>query len=491
MTPDEIKVADLDAVKTRAAAVATELAELDKVADFTEEQRASYDALSTEVTALEARKLDIEQRAAVRAKAANIANTEPVGIPTVNVNRAPKNPFDLDELRYGAPVAELRGKAKSAVESVEYLSDAGKQEAIRKLEASARGEIRDPRGVIPGLMLRTGNPTYTSAFAKGLAGAQTLWTDAERKAVAAVEEYRAAMSLTDANGGYAIPFPIDPQIILTNTGAANPIRQLARVETIVTDTWQGISSAGVTASFDAENAEVSDDSPTFAQPQVTTRMARAFVQGSIEISQDFAGLASELTAAFADAKDRLEATVFWSGASASNQPIGIETALNGGASEVAQATGEAMTVADIYNTHQALPPRYRLGGGVAWTAEVSTINFMRQFATANNYHAFLSDLGGGQPAQLLGYPLYEYSAMDAYSDVDAAATAVNHLLLIGQFKNYLVADRVGGTVEFIPHLFATNANLPSFTRGWVYYWRVGADSINDDAFRLYTLTTAA
>jgi len=306
-----------------------------------------------------------------------------------------------------------------------------------------------------------------------------------------VDEFRTFMGLTDGNGGYAIPAPVDPSIVLTNAGSINPIRRIARVETITNDVWRGLSSAGVTASFDAEAAEVSDDSPTLAQPEVQTRMARAFAAASIEIAGDFPNLAGELATMFADARDNLESLKFWSGASGSNEPIGIETALNGGSSEVAQTTGEAMTVADIYKTQQALPARYQGKPKTAWTAELSTINFMRQFATSNNYHAFLTDLGGGNPPNLLGYPLHEWSSMDKYSAVDAAATAVNHLLLVGDWNNYLVADRVGGTMEFIPHLFNTNANLPSFNRGWVYYWRVGADSINDAAFRLYTLTTAA
>jgi predicted phage gp36 major capsid-like protein len=97
----------------------------------------------------------------------------------------------------------------------------------------------------------------------------------------------------------------------------------------------------------------------------------------------------------------------------------------------------------------------------------------------------------GELKRKLPMPLYEWSSMDAYSAVDAAATAVNHLLLIGDWTNYVIADRIGGTVEYIPHLFNTNANLPTGARGWFYHWRVGADSVNDAAFRLYTLTTAA
>lgn len=482
----------IEQVAARAAEIAPEVADLIALETWTPEQEARFKELDAESLTLESRRKDIEARNAVLARAQSMTAVSGDGAATaearrsVNVN-VKKDPFDLNELRFGAPVAELRGRAKAAVESVGYIDDDSKQEVFRKLE----GGMADPRGVLPGLVLRTGSPTYTSAFHKYLAGQPDLMTNEERAAVQGVNEFRAAMSLTDANGGYAIPFTLDPSIILTNDGTVNPVRRLARQVSITTDTWNGISSAGVTASFDAELAEVSDDSPTFAQPTVQTRMGRAFVQASIEITQDFANLAGEITSAFADAKDRLESTVFWSGASGSNQPIGIETALNGGSSEVAQSAGEAMTVADIYKTLAALPPRYRMGSRVAWTAELSTINFIRQFATANNYHAFLTDLTGDSPAMMLGKPLYEWSAMDAYSSVDAAATAVNHLLLIGDWTNFVVVDRIGGTVEYIPHLFNTNANLPTGARGWFYHWRVGSDSVNDAAFRLLTLTTAA
>lgn len=482
---------NLDQIRERATAIAGELETLNALPEWTDEQRGRFDALNTELTTLEARKADIEAREAVVARAQSMTAVSGDGAATaearrsVNVN-VKKDPFDLNELRYGAPVSEIRGRAKAAIESVAYLDDDAKQEATRKVEL-----VDDIRGALPGLILRTGNPAYTSAFQKGLAGAQALWTDEERLAVQMAQEFRTAMSLSDSAGGYAVPFQLDPTIILTNNGAINPIRGLARQVSIVTDTWNGVSSAGVTASFDQELAEVSDDSPTFAQPSVTTREARAFVQASIAITQDFANLAGELTAAFADAKDRLESSKFWSGASASYEPIGIETALNGGSSEVASTTGEVFAVADIYKTINALPARWRKGTKVAWTAELSTINAMRQFATANNYHAFLTDLGGGNPPQLLGYPLHEWSDMDAYSSVDTAATAVNHLLLIGDWNQYLIADRVGMSVEFVPHVFNTNANLPMAVRGWFAYWRVGADSLVDAAFRLLTVTTAA
>jgi predicted phage gp36 major capsid-like protein len=35
---------------------------------------------------------------------------------------------------------------------------------------------------------------------------------------------------------------------------------------------------------------------------------------------------------------------------------------------------------------------------------------------------------------------------------DAAATANNYLLLYGAFENFVVVDRLGSTLELVPHL---------------------------------------
>jgi predicted phage gp36 major capsid-like protein len=40
------------------------------------------------------------------------------------------------------------------------------------------------------------------------------------------------------------------------------------------------------------------------------------------------------------------------------------------------------------------------------------------------------------------------------------------------------------SVELVPHLLHTSNNRPSGQRGWFAWARIGADSINDLAFRL-------
>jgi HK97 family phage major capsid protein len=148
-----------------------------------------------------------------------------------------------------------------------------------------------------------------------------------------------------------------------------------------------------------------------------------------------------------------------------------------------------MQVSDVYRVMQALPPRYR--AGAVWLAELSTINTIRQFATANNYHGFLTDLAGDTPPVLLGKRLFESSDMDAFADIDTAATEDNHVLLYGNFDHYVIVDRIGLALEFIPTLVGGSANFPTGERGWFAYWRVGADSIVDDAFRVLNIITAA
>ena len=66
--------------------------------------------------------------------------------------------------------------------------------------------------------------------------------------------------------------------------------------------------------------------------------------------------------------------------------------------------------------------------------------------------------------------------------------ATKLMLIVGDFDNYVIADRVGMSVELIPHLFATGNNRPSGQRGLFAFYRVGADSVNDGGFAILDVT---
>lgn len=472
----------LEGILARATEVNDELDTLADLDELTEDQETRHAELMTEGAALAVEEPEVrsqvEAHDAIRALRGRegVEVVEGTRTAPAQINRT-DDPYNIDEVRINVGQTgstELRGRALKAVEgeSRYSLDDAGKERLTYLLERKD-----DRTGTIAKLVLATGSEVYRQAFAKAISGATHMLSGEEQAALA-----RAA-SLTDAAGGFAVPFPIDPTLVLTNSGSANPFRQISRVESITSDSWQGVSAGAVSASWDGEAAEASDDTPTYAQPQVVAKKAQAFVPYSIEIGQDYNGFAADIAMAILEGKDELEGAAFATGAAGGNTPVGIVTALVAGAVNVpTSAVADTYGLADVYATMEALPAKYRSKPGTAWAMNLSIINDTRQFGTTDD--AFMTDLTAGSPPQLLGKRLVESSDMDGA----VGAAVENYVAIVGDWSNYLIADRVGLSLENVPHMFATANNLPSGQRGIYAHWRVGADSINDNAFALLNVT---
>ncbi|HWA67153.1 MAG TPA: phage major capsid protein [Mycobacteriales bacterium] len=389
------------------------------------------------------------------------------------------DPYDLDAIRF------------SPFDTPQHRSGVMRDHALRAIEAKEVSLTDEQRSRVEKLVRRlpevaervlvTGSPGYREAFAAlwdaALRGQQALLTADQARFL------QRAASLTNNAGGYAVPFTLDPTVILTQAGSLNPIRQIGTVKMISTDVWKGVTSAGITVSWDGEAGEVSDDSPTIGQPSIQTWKAQGFVPFSIEIGQDWAGFEAEMQSEFQAARDVAEAAAFALGAGdGSHQPEGIVTKLAGGSSQVSSATTDTFAIADVYATYEKPAARYRSKG--SWLANMSIYDKVRQFGTANNYHAFWTALGGGLPSLLLERPVYESPDMDGSITADAE----NYALVFGDFSQYVIVDRVGMNVELVPHLFATANNRPSGQRGLYAWWRVGGGSVNDAAFALLDVT---
>lgn len=443
-----------------------------------EAEEAEFDQLAEWVTQAREEETSVEARLAVF-EAANTPSNVTRG-DSFNINvRTSEDPFDVRDASFMTTTNEWRGRAMKAVEQMDEVEDDTREAAFAALK-----RVGDKTGALPRRMLATGSTDYRSAFAKVISDQQYSLTENERQALA-----RAA-SLTNAEGGFAVPFTLDPTIILTNAGSASPYRQISRVVQTATDSWNGVSSAGVTAAYAAEASEVGDDAPTLAQPSIPVHRADAFVPFSFEVGSDWASFQSDIFMMFNDARDNLEATAFSTG-SGSDAPTGIRTELLAGASEVDTATAEVLVLADVSGTYAALPPRHR-NPNTAAIAEWSTLVEIRRLLAAAGDRSSFNEATATMPATLYGWPIFEASGMDAFSDVDAAASAVSNLLTVGDFsRNFVIVDRVGMNVELVPHLFATGNNRPSGQRGYLAWWRNGAESVNDDGFRALTLTTTA
>ncbi|WP_240749066.1 phage major capsid protein [Mycobacterium paragordonae] len=397
-----------------------------------------------------------------------------------------RNPWDLSEVRTygrdaGEVAGEMRARALSAIEKMQGCSDNIRQAATKILE---RFDSAD--GKLARQCLITSSPAYLRAWSKTAVNRQHTMTPAEQRAMAEAEAFR-AMSLTDSAGGYLVPFQLDPTVINTSDGSANDIRMFARQVVATGDVWNGVSSANVSWSWDAEASEVSDDAPTFAQPSIPIYKAAGFVPISIEAMQDEANVAQEVGKLLAGGKDDLEAVALITG-SGSGQPTGIVTALAASSPTVivSAAADDTFALKDVYALQGALPGRYR--GRASWLANNLIYNLIRQFDTAGGAGLW-STLGQDRSPVLLGKPVGEAEAMDG--TITTSGAVANYAAIFGDFSNYVIADRIGMTVEFIPHLFHTSNNRPSGQRGWYAYARMGADSVNDKGFRMLNVASAS
>ncbi|ART69115.1 phage major capsid protein [Mycobacterium dioxanotrophicus] len=461
-----------------------ELERLKAKKDKTPEDHAAVPTLLDEFRQVHAHRLDLEHdmalseiRSATKVETADTADT---GAQVVDAKRSGpefiagkyRNPWDLSEVRYaGNREAELRGRALSAVEQMPFATDKVREAATKFVERDGRD------GKATELVLNTTSPLYSEAFTKVIrSNGQMAALNAEEQ-----REITRAMSLTDTAGGFLVPFQLDPTVILTANGSVNQIRQISRVVTATGDVWNGISSAGVTGSWDGEAVEVSDDAPTLGQPSVPVYKFQVYVPVSHEIAMDAPGLANDIAQFIAFEKDAKEGIAFATG-SGSGQPTGIVTALVASSPTVVvnSATTDTFALADVYALDSALPARY--AANASWLAHRGTYNAMRRFDT-NGGAALWGFLADGRKPELLGRPDYVSEAMDGVVN----ASQENYLLAFGDFQNYVIADRLGVTMSYIPHTFGANGR-PTGQAGWHAWMRVGADSVNDAAFRLLNVT---
>lgn len=477
--------------------IQAELERLENKDDLTVEDEQLFDELTREFGEVDNHRRQMERKSALeRVRSATSAvergpaalkvergtpvnkadgyDLDPILNPDSVEDRRFRNPWDLAEVRHWGRDPdevnqELRSRALCAIEKMPGANDRIRESGTRILE-----RWDDRNSYIAKLVLHTSSPAYMRAWCKKARDPQGAdFTNEERIAWQQAEAFR-AMSLSDSAGGYLVPFQLDPTVIITGDISVSEIRRVARQVVATGDVWNGVSSGAVSWSWDAEAAEVSDDSTTFAQPSIPIYTARGFVPISMEALADEANVTATVAELLAEGRTDLEAAAFVTG-SGVGQPTGIVTALTGTASELTAAGTAAFILDDLYTVHGSLGARYRRMA--SWLANTLIYNTIRGFDTSGG-GGFWTNLGNGTPELLLGR-----QALEA-EDMAGELTTGNKILAFGDFRNYVIADRVGMTVEFIPHLFHTANNRPSGQRGWFASYRTGADSVNDGAFRL-------
>lgn len=431
------------------------------------------DEHAASVTEMEARRERLRQIAGQPAATERAAVETPAFIKSRGLDIYDERQIRADSHSDEEYRQRLADNAKRAIERAAYPALGQSRERTAEHVTDLLERADDKFGSFAKRVLVTGSPIYDRAFGKAVMDGLHTLTAEEQRAM--------ALSPTSA-GGFAVPFQLDPTVILTNDGSTSPLRQIARVEQITSKTWQGITSSGVTVSRSGEAIEAGDNDFEIGQPEVSPTRVIANVEFSVEIDQDWPQLRSEIARLLADAKDREEDVSFVTGDGQGTTPSGVATTLDN-ASEVAMASAGTLTAADLYDLEAELPVRYR--GRAQFLANKSTYNKVRGLSTGHDGGELWVRLASGQPSELLGYPAREASAMDSIGDADG------RVLLFGDFSQFLIVDRLGMQVELQPHVLGSGNRRWTGQRAIVAIWRNNSKILNHNAFRVMVDPTSS
>ena len=323
----------------------------------------------------------------------------------------------------------------------------------------------------------TGSPIYTKAFLAKAQGREL--TPEEQRGTAL------AMNVV-GTGGYLVPAVMDPTLIGVGAWNTNPVRAVARKETLVgSNEWRALTAAAVVATRAEEATAATEQGPALLQPTIIPTKVQGQITYSIETGEDRPDLGSEMARLIAEAKDTEEEAIFTLGIGdtlgVNVNPIGVL----GTHAEVTLSYAHIHTIgdgvfaiADVDAVYAALPLRFRRNA--VWLMSIPILGAIKGFEGVNgrlfggtNYASTgvqgAPSLTGDTGLRLLGRPVYE-----SPSGCAAIADLANKMLLtLFDPQTYCIVDRVGMNVEFIPFLSAATVYVTG-QRALYFYWRNSA-----------------
>lgn len=380
--------------------------------------------------------------------------------------------FDLSTVRANASEphkmrAELQDRAKRAVDMASFPHPEADKEKCQAAIERILANVDDTQGSFARRVLVTGSQGYKDAFAQWVKTFGTGMTP----------QFQAALSLgTDADGGYAVPFELDPTIILTSNGAVNPYRPISRiVQLTAAKEWDAVTSQGVVATRGNEASEASDGAPTLGQPTVRVERVSVFIPFSVELQQDWGGLATEMSMLIQDAKDVEEATSFTTG---NGTPPNANGLLTGATISVNTAATATFASVDIDTLEDTLPPRFR--PMAQFVANRTIYNLIRHFTSYDGPDRWIRIAEGLAQGGNTGQTLHGYRA----NECTAMGTTHNSgdtIMVIGDFSKFAIVDRLGMSLELVPQVFGSNQR-PTGQRGFYAWWRNNCKVLAPQAF---------
>ncbi len=377
----------------------------------------------------------------------------------------------LDKIESGKSVAQVEEKMDK------ILADYDKyKETVDKLHAEK--QLEKSQGGVGGEMSKQ-DKEYQNAFNEYMRKGKN------ENALAELQKNRMnAMSVgSDPDGGYLVSPTLSSRIVET-IALSNPIRQLADVQTITSDSLDIIEDPNdMTATPVGETGSRTDtDTPALYKANIPACEYYTFPKATQKLLDDAswdieAWLAGKAARAFSNA----ESVDFITG-STPTRPRGITTYEMVADASFAWGktgyitTGQASTLsgtgAELVDVIDALKDEYH--AGAAFLMAGATLTALRKTRAgasgANNFLFWMPSLVPGQPDSIVGYPVYKSASMPAIG-------SNTYPIAFANFKQaYTIVDRAG--VRVLRDPFTAKPYVAFYTTK-----RVGGGIVNFEAVK--------
>jgi HK97 family phage major capsid protein len=290
-------------------------------------------------------------------------------------------------------------------------------------------------------------------------------------------EAKALVVQNDEDGGYLVSAQMSSEIV-KKVFESSPLRQLASVQQISGDALEIIedldeASIGWVGETQARSET---DTPQLKKIRIPLHELYAKPWASQKFLDDsFVNIEAWLAEKVSDKLARAEASAFITG-DGFNKPRGILDYANGtGYEQIEQidsGVNDAIGADGLINLFYALKAPYR--ANASWLMKRSTVSAVRKLKGTDNNYLWQPGLAGGQPATLLGVPLYEAEDMPAVAD-GALSVAC------GDFRaGYQIVDKFG--IRVLRDPYSSKPYIEFYTTK-----RVGGAVKNFEAIKLLAI----
>ena len=268
-------------------------------------------------------------------------------------------------------------------------------------------------------------------------------------------------------GGALVPDDYRAEIIKRLMGLVQ-VRGKARVVTTTRDAIEWPRLEGGTAQYTSAvrvtwvdetptSATVAATNPTYGLVRIPVHTVMARTDLSRNLLEDAAvNLLDILADLFAEAMAVDEDTQFLTG-TGGGRPYGVlgdrangtQETIVAGVTDVNSGNATAITSDGLMDLVYSLPAQYR--GRASLIASRTTHRDIRKLKDGQGNYLWQTNYAAGQPPTILGYPIAEDEGMPAI-----AANA--YPVLFGDWKGYVIVDRVGMTIERVSDAVLTGQN---------------------------------